>query len=105
MRLREPRQVFSGGVAAAHVVTVRASGCRYGIRDTTKAIDLLGRLDDENVLAAVAGIAVAGNRVSRAARGPGPVRLRPLPGVSREPAPGRLERAGGGWRSRGRDFA
>jgi hypothetical protein len=40
-------------------------------RDTTKAIDLLGRLDDESVLAAVAAIAVSGDRVSRAARGLG----------------------------------
>ncbi len=40
-------------------------------RNTTRAIDLVGKLDDESVLGAVAAIAVSGDRVSRAARGLG----------------------------------
>jgi hypothetical protein len=39
-----------------------------GLRDAAKALDLLGRLHDENVLAAVAAIGVAGDRATRAAR-------------------------------------
>jgi hypothetical protein len=38
------------------------------LRDAAKALDLLGRLHDENVVAAVAAIGVAGDRASRAAR-------------------------------------